>query len=181
MFSGKTDSTSTEATHRSLTWSRILLTALFPAALIASGCVIHDGRHGRGHRSSAIVVQPLATIQIEPAPIRVAPAPVTFVFTDHHRHSVRNYYSHHRGHHGKRKWKNRRRGHPGRGHGPPRWAHKGGHMPSGVTLQAIPHDLATQLPPAPRGTQFIYHSDAVLLVDVHTHVVLDSISVSVGF
>lgn len=177
MFSGKTDPTNTETTHRSLAWSRIFLAALFPAALIASGCVIHDGRHGRGHHSGAIVVQPLATVEVEPAP-------VTFVFTDHHRHSVRSYYSHHHGHHSKKhKWKRkgRRRGHPGRGHGPPHWAHKGGHMPSGVTLQPIPHDLAVQLPPAPRGTQFIYHSDAVLLVDVHTHVVLDSISVSVGF
>ncbi len=163
--------------YRRLVPGSLFFTMLFLVAVFASGCVVVD--HGRGHGRHK------APIRVKPhADVHVTPAPVAFVFTDHHRHTVRSYYDHHDSHgnkHKKHKWKRKHgKGH-GRGHGPPHWARKGGHMPPGIAMQAVPHGLATQLPPAPHGTQFIYYSDQVLLVDVHSHVVLDSISISVGF
>lgn len=150
--------------------SILFAATLLGAALWVSGCVVHG--HGRG--PGRVVVQPRAAVQ-------VSPAPVTFVFTDHHRHTVRSYYGRHvPPGHTKHKWKKKRGRGRGRG-GPPGWVHKGGHMPPGIAMQSIPNDLAVQLPPPPRGTQFIFYSDHVLLVDVHSHAVLDSISISVGF
>lgn len=147
-----------------------LAALLFLAAVFAAGCVVHG--HGRGH---ARIVAP---IKIQPHVDVSVPAPVVFVFTDHHRHSVRSYYrdDHHR--HGKKhKWRGKGRG---RGHRPP-GLYKHDVYPSGVHMQEIPHGLARQLPPPPHGTQFVYYSDQVLLVDIHTHVILDFIDISVGF
>jgi len=177
MNSGHPDNThktikSTLLARRAGSLNTVLLAMLFAAALTASGCVVHSHGRGHGHHGGGVVIQP------RPA-VTVSPAPVTFVFSDNHRHTVRNYYSRrvppgHRKH----KWKKNR----GRGRGgPPHWVHKGGHMPPGIAMQAIPRDLAVQLPPPPQGAQFIFYSDHVLLVDVHTHAVLDTISVSVGF
>lgn len=186
MFSVKPETTNSGFSlqlkrHRRLATGSFLITILFLVAMFASGCVVHHRGHGPGHGRGAVVVAPHVDV-IAPAPtVHVAPAPVTFVFTDHHRHTVRSYYSHHRPHGKKGKWKRKHGRGPGRGHGPPPWARKGGHIPPGIAMQAVPHDLAVQLPSAPHGTQFIYYSDQVLLVDVHSHVVLDSISISVGF
>lgn len=186
MVSVKTDTTDPELPlqlkhYRRLVPGSLLIAFLFLMAVFASGCVVN----GRGHVRFPIVVKPHVAV-IAPAPVvHVAPAPVhvapVFVFSDHHRHTVRSYYDHHDSHGNRHKWKRKHgRGH-GRGHGPPRWVRQGGHMPSGIHLQAVPHGLAEQLPPAPHGTQFIYYSDHVLLIDLHSHVVLDSISVSIGF
>ncbi len=142
--------------------------ALFVTAVFVSGCVVHG--HGRGH-GRGVVIKPLVGVGIS------VPAPVTFVFTDHHRHSVRDYYSHNPRHHGKKhKWKRGR----GRGHRPP-GLHKHDVFPSGVHMQALPPGLARQLPHPPHGAQYIYHEDQVLLIDVHSHVVLDFIDIRVGF
>ena len=150
----------------------LLAGLLFLAAVFVSGCVIHShGHRGRG------------PVKVSPrVGVTVAPAPVAFVFTDHHRHVVWDYYRVHPRHpHGKKhKWKKVRNRGRGRG-GPPPWARKGGNLPPGIAMQAIPYELAVQLPPAPRGTQFIFYSDHVLLVDVSTHVVLDFIEIQVGF
>lgn len=178
MFSVKTDTTHPRfpmqlKSYRRLAPVSLLIAFLFLVAAFASGCVVHSRGHGPGHIRGPIVVDPHVDVS-------VIPAPVTFVFTDHHRHTVRNYYSHHRPHGKKHKWK-RKHGKHGRGHGPPPWARKGGHMPPGIAMQAVPHDLAVQLPSPPHGTQFIFYSDHVLLIDSHSHVVLDSITVSVGF
>ena len=146
---------------------------LFLAAVFASGCVIHDRGHGhgRGH-VRGVVVQPRATVSV--------PAPVTFVFTDHHRHAVRDYYHEHpRKHWKKNKWKKKGRGH-GRGHRPP-GLHKHDALPPGIAMQSLPHGLARQLPHPPHGTRYIYHEDQVLLIDLNTHVVLDFIDIRVGF
>lgn len=143
---------------------------LFLAGVFASGCVIHDGGHGRGH-GRGIVIKPRAIVSV--------PAPITFVFTDHHRHSVRDYYRHNPRHHGKKhKWKKHRG--KGRGHRPP-GLHKHDVFPSGVHMQSLPHGLARQLPHPPHGAQYIYHEDQVLLIDLNTHVVLDFIDIRVGF
>jgi Ni/Co efflux regulator RcnB len=48
-------------------------------------------------------------------------------------------------------------------------------------MQTLPPGLASQLPHPPHGTRFIYHDDQVLLIDLHSHVVLDFINISVGF
>ena len=189
MFSVKPDTTNPRfpmqlKRYRRLAPVSLLIAFLFLVAAFASGCVVHSRGHGPGHGRGAIVVEPHVDI-IAPAPVvHVAPAPVhapvTFVFSDHHRHAVRNYYGHHDSHGKRHKWK-RKHGKHGRGHGPPHWARKGGHMPPGIAMQAVPHDLAVQLPSPPHGTQFIFYSDHVLLIDSHSHVVLDSITVSVGF
>ena len=161
--------------HRQLVPGSLLMMSLLLMAVFASGCVVRG--HGRGPVlvvPHVDIVAPAPVVHVAPAPVH---APVTFIFSDHHRHAVRNYYGHHRSHGKKHKWKRKH----GRGHGPPRWARKGGHMPPGIAMQRIPHDLAEQLPHAPHGTRFIFYSDHVLLVDEHSHVVLDSISISVGF
>jgi len=132
---------------------------LFLAAVFASGCVIHD--HGRGgHYAGPVAIKPRVAVAV--------PAPITFTFTDHHRHSVRNYYHDHPRHHGKKhKWKKK-------------WKHKRkSHLHPGIQMQVLPVDLFRQLPPAPRGTRYIYDDDQVLLVDVSTRVVLDFINISV--
>jgi len=108
------------------------------------------------------------------------PAPITFTFSDHHRHSVRDYYHHHPRHHGnKHKWKKKMK-HRGGGHLPPGLARRDV-LPPGIQMQAVPGDLVRQFPPAPHGTRFVYHDDQVLLIDVQTRVVLDFINISVGF
>ncbi len=143
--------------------------ALFVTAVFVSGCVVHS--HGRGH-GRGVVVEPLVGVGIS------VPAPVIFVFTDHHRHAVRDYYRHNpqphwKKHKMKRKWERR-------GHRPPGLA-KHDALPPGIAMHALPHRLARQLPPPPRGTQFILHNDQVLLIDVHSHVILDFIDIRVGF
>ncbi len=74
-----------------------LTAILFLAGVLASGCVIHDhgGGHGQkyGHHKNSVKAKPHVVV--------TAPAPVTFVFTDHHRHTVRDYYHHQPRHHGK--------------------------------------------------------------------------------
>ncbi len=167
----KVSSTMKPNLSRALTLQRAAL--WFLAAVFVSGCVVHGG-HGRGHGQykGPVTVRPHVDVCV--------PAPVTFVFTDHHRHSVRSYYRDDHHPHGKKhKWKGKGKG-KGRGHRPP-GLHKHDVYPSGVHMQALPPGLARQLPPAPHGTQFVYYSDQVLLVDLHTHVILDFIDISVGF
>ena len=138
------------------------ITILFLTALFASGCIIHDrGHHRSAHRSGSVVVQPRATVAV--------PEPVVFTFTDHHRHAAHNYYHDHPRHHGKKhKWKKR-------------WRHKRkSHLHRDIQIQAVPYDLVRQFPPAPRGTQYIYDDDQVLLVDMNTRVVLDFINISLS-
>ncbi|MDH5763662.1 MAG: hypothetical protein OEZ51_11815 [Nitrospinota bacterium] len=167
-----------------LTRARViqLATILCLGAVFASGCVVHshDRRHGHAvYRGPAQVHSS--------AGIAVAPAPVTFVFTDHHRHTVGNYYHNHPPKHWKKHKKKKDRGH-GRGHGrghereglPPGLA-KRDVLPPGLQMQSLPPGLASQLPPPPQGTQFIYHDDQVLWIDLQTRVVLDFINISVGF
>jgi len=145
---------------------------LFLTTLVASGCVIHDHNHHRGtHHSGFIAVQPKVAVAV--------PAPVTFTFTDHHRHSVRNYYHEHPHHHGKKhKWKKKKK-RKGRKHMPPGLARRDV-LPPGIEMQVIHHDLARQLPHPPRGTQYSYYEDQVLLIDLNTRVVLDFINISVS-
>jgi len=147
-------------------WTRVrmapFIAILFLIAVFASGCVIHDrGHRGRGHYSSPVVVQPHVDVAV--------PAPITFTFTDHHRHAAHNYYHDHYRHHGKKhKWKKR-------------WRHKRkSHLHRDTQIQAVPYDLVRQFPPAPHGTQYIYDSDQVLLVDRNTRVVLDFINISLA-
>ncbi len=154
-------------------WAALLVTAAF-----VSGCVVHS--HGRGH-GRGVVVEPLVDVGIS------VPEPVTFVFTDHHRHAVHDYYRHHPQPHwkkskekpehwirtGKGKWKKH-------GHRPP-GMHRHDVLPPGIAMQALPHRLARQLPHPPHDTQYIFYNDQVLLVDVHSHVVLDFIDIRVGF
>jgi len=143
--------------------------ALFVTAAFVSGCVVHS--HGRGH-GHGVVVEPLVGVGIS------VPAPVTFVFTDHHRHAVGNYYLEHPPHHWKKnKWNRKGKRH---GHRPP-GLHRHDALPPGIAMQALPHRLARQLPHPPHDTQYIYYNDQVLLVDVHSHVVLDFIDIRVGF
>jgi hypothetical protein len=153
---------------------------LFLAAVFVSGCVVNG--HGRGHNryASPVAVQPRVAV--------ATPAPAAFTFSDHHRQSVRNYYSQYpRYPQGKkRKWRGngRGRGH-GRGRGndyrndylPPGLARRDV-LPPGIQMQAVHGDLVRQLPPAPHGTRYIYHNDQVLLIDVNTRVVLDFINIS---
>ena len=119
-----------------------------------------------------VVVQPRAIVSV--------PAPITLVFTDHHRHAVHEYYSHNPRHHGKKHKGKKHKGKRGRGHRPP-GLHKHDVFPSGVHMQALPQGLAGQLPHPPHGAQYIYHEDQILLIDVHSHVVLDFINIQVGF
>ncbi len=106
--------------------------ALFVTAVFVSGCVVHG--HGRGH-GRGVVVKPLVDVGIS------VPAPVTFVFTDHHRDAVHDYYSHHPPHHGNK-----------HGHRPP-GLHKHDVFPSGIHMQVLPPGLARQLPHPPHGAQ----------------------------
>ena len=142
--------------------SASFIAILFLAALAASGCVIHDrGHHRSAHRSGSVVIQPRVAV--------TTPAPITFTFSKHHRHAAHNYYHDHPRRHGKKhKWKKR-------------WRHKRkSHLHRDIQIQAIPYDLVRQFPPAPRGTQYIYDDDQVLLVDMKTRVVLDFINISVS-
>jgi Ni/Co efflux regulator RcnB len=121
------------------------------------------------------------------APIAVAPAPVVFSFNDNHRHSVRDYYHTHPRHHGKKhKWKKkwekkrkRKKRKRERDRRPPGWA-KHDVLPPEIRVEAIHVDLARQLPRPPRGTQYTYHEDQVLLIDLSTRVVLDFINISIS-
>jgi len=142
--------------------SASFIAILFLAALAASGCVIHDrGHHRSAHRSGSVVIQPRVAV--------TTPAPITFTFSNHHRHAAHNYYHDHHRHHGKKhKWKKR-------------WRHKRkSHLHRDIQIQAVPYDLVRQFPPAPHGTQYIYDSDQVLLVDMNTRVVLDFINISLS-
>ncbi len=142
---------------------------LFLAAVFVSGCVVHG--HGRGH-GRGVVVEPLVDVGVS------VPAPVTFVFSDHHRHAVGNYYRDHPRHHGKKnKWKRKGKKH---GHRPP-GLHRHDVLPPGIAMQSLPPGLARQLPHPPHDTRYIFYNDQVLLVDVHSHVVLDFIDIRVGF
>ena len=132
---------------------------LFLVAVFVSGCVINRNGRGYGPYSSRTTVQPRVKVAV--------PAPVTFTFTDHHRHTVQNYYHHH--HHGKKhkhrkKWKYKRKS----------------RLPRGMLMRVVPVDLARQLPPAPRGTRYIYDDEQVLLVDTRTRAVLDFINISIS-
>lgn len=142
---------------------------LFFAAIFASGCVID--RHGRVHVASPVVVQPRVAVAV--------PAPVVFTFSDHHRHSARNYYHEHPRHHGKKRgWKNKRRHRGGdhRSHG----FRRHDHLPRGIEMHAVHGDLIRELPHAPHGTRYIYHEDQVLLINLNTRVILDFIDISVS-
>jgi hypothetical protein len=119
-----------------------------------------------------VVVEPPVDVGIR------VQAPVTFVFTDHHRHAVGNYYQEHPRHHGKKnKWKRKGKKH---GHRPP-GLHRHDVLPPGIAMQSLPPGLARQLPHPPHDTRYIFYNDQVLLVDVHSHVVLDFIDIRVGF
>jgi Ni/Co efflux regulator RcnB len=126
----------------------IFMLFIFLMSFVFQGCVIHRG-HSR-HSGSV-----------------TAPAPITFTFTDHHRHVAHNYY--HKHPHGKKhRWKKK-------------WRHKKkSHLHRDIQMQAVPYDLARQLPHPPRGTRYIYDAHQVLLVNVNTRVVLDFINISVS-
>lgn len=132
---------------------------LFLAAIFISGCVMHrnGGYYGPYERPVAFKSRVAVT----------APAPITFTFTKHHRHTVREYYHQHpRRHHGK-KYKHRKK-----------WRHKRKtHLHSRIRIQEVPIDLSRQLPPAPRGTRYVYDDDQVLVIDTRTRVVLDVINI----
>ena len=156
------------------------IAVLFLAAVFASGCVIHDHGRGHGRHVGPVVVQ--SHVVVEPPVAVVAPAPIVFTFTNHHRHSVRTYYHDHPRHHGKKhkwkkKWKKGR--HEGRGHRP-HGLRKHDHLPPGIHMQAVHGDLIRQLPHPPHGTRYIYHEDQVLLINLKTRVVLDFINIEVG-
>jgi len=152
MHSGNRPSRTSVISHcKHPAWVSMLF--IFLAGFIFQGCVIHD--HNRGHRrhSSSITV----------------PAPITFTFTKRHRHLAHNYYHKHPHHHGKKHtWKKK-------------WRHKRkSHLHRDIQMQAVPYDLARQLPYPPRGTRYIYDSDQVLLINVKTRRVLDFINISVS-
>jgi hypothetical protein len=152
---------------------------LFLAGVLASGCVIHDHGGGQGHKYG----HHKNSVKVKPHVVVTAPAPITFVFTDHHRYTVRDYYHQHPRHHGKKhkkkhKWKHKGNGH-GKGHLPPGLA-KRDVLPPGIQMQAVHGDLVRQLPHPPHGTRYVYHQDQVLLIDVNTRVVMDFINISVS-
>jgi len=136
---------------------------LFLAAVIASGCIIHDnGRGGYGTYRGPVAVQPHVDVTV--------PAPVVFTFNDHHRHTVQDYYYRHpHQHHGnkykyKGKWKYKRKS----------------HLHRETQMYDVPVDLVRRLPRPPRGTRYIYDDDQMLLIDTNTRVVLDFINISVS-
>jgi hypothetical protein len=47
-------------------------------------------------------------------------------------------------------------------------------------MQALPFDLIRQLPPAPRGTRYIYNANQILLINVNTRLVLDFINIPIS-
>lgn len=145
--------------HQSL--KAYFIAILFLVGVFASGCVIH--RHDRGHgpHSGPVVVKPRVTV--------TTPRRVVFTFNDRHRHIVHDYYHRHPHHHHGKKYKHRKR-----------WKYKRkAHLSYGTQIQVIPINLIRQLPPPPRGTQYIYDYDQVLLIDSRTRVVLDFINISV--
>jgi Ni/Co efflux regulator RcnB len=158
-----------------------LTAILFLTAVLASGCVVHD-RHGRAHITGPVVVQP--QVVVEPPVAVVTPAPITFNFTDHHRHSVRNYYHEHPRHHGKKhKWK-KKKWKKGKHKGKGRRHHvfrRHDHLPPGIQMQTVHVDLIRQLPHPPHGTRYIYHEDQVLLVNLKTRLIVDLVDIEVGF
>jgi Ni/Co efflux regulator RcnB len=115
----------------------------------------------------------------EPRVVIAVPAPTTYTFNDHHRHTVRNYYhSHPRNHHGK-KHKHKKKRHK------KKWKHKWKHkrkvhLPREIQVEVVPVALVRQLPPPPRGTRFVYYDDQMMLIDVSTRMVLDFIDISVS-
>lgn len=118
----------------------------------------------------------------------IAPGPVPFSFTDRHWHTAQDYYHRHPHRHVKKhKWKKKkRRKNKRRGRGRDRHPHswdRNDVLPTEVILENIDVDLARQLPRPPRGTQYTYHEDQVLLINLRTRVILDfiNISVSAGF
>lgn len=131
------------------------------------------------NKRTRVVLDVINIPEYDESRVVVVPAPVTYTFTDHHRHTVRNFYhSHPRHHHGKKhkhkrhkkKWKHK-------------WKHKRKvHLPPEIQFEAVPVALVRQLPPPPRGTRFVYYDDQMMLINVNTRMVLDfvDISVSVG-
>lgn len=115
----------------------------------------------------------------EPERVVVVPAPVAYTFTDHHRHTVRNYYhSHPRHPHGK-KHKHKKKRHKKKWKH--EWKHKRKvHLPPEIEYEAVPVTLVRQLPPPPRGTSFVYYDDQMMLIDVNTRLVLDFIDISIS-
>jgi Ni/Co efflux regulator RcnB len=115
----------------------------------------------------------------EPRVVIAVPAPTTYTFNDHHRHTVRNYYhSHPRDHHGK-KHKHKKKRHK------KKWKHKWKHkrkvhLPPEIQVEVVPVALVRQFPPPPRGTRFVYYDDQMMLIDVSTRMVLDFIDISVS-
>jgi len=132
---------------------------LFLTALFASGCVMHRNGGYYSPYERPVVIKPRVAV--------TAPVPITFTFTKHHRHTVREYYHQHPRHHHGKKHKHRKK-----------WRHKRkAHLHSGIRIQEAPYDLIRQLPPAPRGTQFIQDDDQILLIDANTYEVLDFINI----
>jgi len=58
---------------------------LFLVATFVSGCVIHRNGGYYGPYKRPVVVKPRVAVTV--------PAPVTFTFTKHHRHTVWDYYN----------------------------------------------------------------------------------------
>jgi len=132
---------------------------LFLTALFASGCVMHRNGGYYSPYERPVVIKPRVAV--------TAPVPITFTFTKHHRHTVREYYHQHPRHHHSKKHKHRKK-----------WRHKRkAHLHSGIRIQEAPYDLIRQLPPAPRGTRYIYDDDQILAIDNQTRVVLDFINI----
>jgi Ni/Co efflux regulator RcnB len=152
MYSGQSPSLSSNFSKcKYSAWIPVLL--LFLMGFVFQGCVVHHGDH-RGHNRHSRSV--------------TTPAPIVFTFTKHHRRTAQNFYHRHPRHHGKKHaWKKT-------------WRHKRkSHLHTRIQMQTLPFDLRRQLPPAPRGTQYIYVDDQLLLVNVKTRVILDFINIQV--
>jgi Ni/Co efflux regulator RcnB len=131
-------------------WISVLF--IFLVGLVFQGCVIQDHRRGHSRHTGSVTT----------------PAPIVFTFTNHHRRTAQNFYHRHPRHHGKKHaWKKT-------------WRHKRkSHLHTRIQMQTLPFDLRRQLPPAPRGTQYIYVDDQLLLVNVKTRLILDFINIKV--
>ena len=155
------------------------LARLLPPAPRGTQYVYDDDQILLINKRTRVVLDVINIPEYDEPRVVVVPAPVTYTFTDHHRHTVRNFYHSHPRHPHSKKHKHKRH--------KKKWKHKWKHkrkvhLPPEIQFETVPVALVRQLPPPPRGTRFVYYDDQMMLINVNTRMVLDfvDISVSVG-
>jgi len=53
-------------------------------------------------------------------------------------------------------------------------------LPANITWYAVPHDLVVRLTPPPYGHRYVYLDGGVLLLNVSSRLVVDSVSINIG-